>query len=91
MKKITPYIIFLIGFVFLGMIYFDKNGLPEVKNLQETLDEQERINYALLKEIRDYKKDIRGIQNSDRQLEKVIRDNYALGKDDEIIVVFKEK
>ena len=91
MKRFAPYVIFIAGFVFLGMIYFDKDGIKEVRELRETLDNQEKINYSLIKEIRDYKKDIRGIQNSNRELEKVLRDEYAMGKDSEIIVVFKEK
>lgn len=91
MKKFAPFIIFIAGFVFLGMIYFDNNGLKEVTSLKETLENQEQVNYALIKEIRDYKKELRGIQNSNRELEKVIKNEYALGKQDEIIVVFKEK
>ncbi|MGI6679993.1 MAG: FtsB family cell division protein [Bdellovibrionota bacterium] len=91
MKKLAPHIIFLASFFLLGMIYLDKDSMPKVNELRETLNNQERINYALIREIRDYKKEIIGIQDSDRALEKVLRDEYALGKDGEVIVVFKEK
>ncbi len=90
MSRFTPYILFLAGFVFLGMIYLDKDGYSKVTELRNSLKNQEQINYALITEIRDYKKEIRGIQNSDRELEKIVRDKYALSKDGEVVVVFKE-
>lgn len=91
MNRITPYILFLAGFVFLGMIYLDRDGYSKVKDLRNSLKNQEQINYALIKEIRDYKREIRGIQNSDRELEKIVRDKYALSKDNETIIIFKNK
>ena len=91
MKRFAPYILFLAGFMFLGMICFDKDGIREVRELRKTLSNQEKINYSLIKEIRDYKKEIRGIQNSNRELEKVLRDEYAMGRNNEVVVIFKEQ
>ena len=91
MKRFAPYILFLAGFMFLGMICFDKDGIREVRELRKTLSNQEKINYSLIKEIRDYKKEIRGIQNSKRDLEKVLRDEYAMGRNNEVVVIFKEQ
>ena len=91
MKRFAPYILFLAGFMFLGMICFDKDGIREVRELRKTLSNQEKINYSWIKEIRDYKKEIRGIQNSNRDLEKVLRDEYAMGRNNEVVVIFKEQ
>lgn len=91
MKSCTSYVFLLACFSFLAIIFSKDGNYSKVMELRETLKIQEQINYALIKEIRDYKNEIIGIQTDDRVLEKAVRNKYAMGRKGETIVVFKKK
>jgi cell division protein FtsB len=91
MKKVLPVLKNKFFLVTLGVVvwvlFFDKNDVFSQMDLNNQVTKLKKEKKYFTDEIRKNKKDIMELQTNPRNLEKFVRENYLMKKDNEVIYV----
>jgi cell division protein FtsB len=71
--------------------FFGEEGYRRLLTLRHTLQVQREDNNALEDEVRSLKKEVHGLQTSERAIERAARDELGMARPNEVIFFFEDK
>ena len=83
---------FIVGFLFIiWIIFLDENNLVSLNKQQNKLEETHTIIDSLKTEISEMEDKLDRLNNNQKELEKFARENFLMKKDNEDIIIIREK
>ena len=83
---------FIVGFLFLIWISFlDENNLVSLNQQINTLEEKQETIDSLENEIAEMARKLNRLNNDRKELEKFARENFLMKKDNEDIIIIRDK
>ena len=83
---------FIVGFLFIiWIVFLDENNLVLLNQQQSNLEKNQEIIDSLENEISEMKDKLERLNNDPKELEKFARENFLMKKDNEDIIIIREK
>ena len=83
---------FIVGFLFIiWIIFLDENNLVSLNQQMNTLEEKQEIIDSLENEISEMEDKLDRLNNDQKELEKFARENFLMKKENEDIIIIREK
>ncbi|RME61211.1 MAG: septum formation initiator family protein [Candidatus Dadabacteria bacterium] len=88
MRRYFSLVCFLAVAAMLFSAYIGNNGYRKIIEIKEGIEKQSAVNKELEKKIKNTRSEIISVLNDKRALEKAVREELFLTKEDETIVIF---
>ncbi len=88
MKPYIPLLLIVAALTIAGFSLYGTSGLPRLRALEENLNGQRESNVELFQKVRGLKREVTGLQNDDRVLEKAARNELGMARPGEQVFVF---
>ena len=83
---------FIVGFLFIiWIVFLDENNLVLLNQQQSNLEKNQGIIDSLENEISEMEDKLERLNNDQKELEKFARENFLMKKDNEDIIIIREK
>ena len=83
---------FIVGFLFIiWIVFLDENNLVLLNQQQSNLEKNQGIIDSLENEISEMEDKLERLNNDPKELEKFARENFLMKKDNEDIIIIREK
>jgi len=83
---------FIVGFLFIiWIVFLDENNLVSLNQQQSNLEKNQEIIDSLENEISEMEDKLERLNNDQKELEKFARENFLMKKDNEDIIIIREK
>lgn len=89
MKKALPFALICLALLFSVISLFSDGGYPDLKRLEASMENQTKENEELKTYVDDLRRQVYLIQNDDRTLERVAREEIGMARPREEVFVFK--
>ncbi len=84
-------IVLLFALIAATILVVSDDGFARLASLQRSLDHQQRSNARLTEEVQALRREVQGLRNDPRVIEKAARGELGMAKPDELVVVFEKK
>lgn len=91
MRLSVSMIVLLFALIAATILVVSDDGFARLASLQRSLDHQRRSNTRLNDEVQSLRREVQGLQNDPRVIEKAARGELGMGKPDELVVVFEKR
>ena len=83
---------FIVGFLFIiWIVFLDENNLVLLNQQQSNLEKNQEIIDSLENEISEMEDKLERLNNDQKELEKFARENFLMKKENEDIIIIREK
>ena len=83
---------FIVGFLFIiWIVFLDENNLVLLNQQQSKLEKNQEIIDSLENEISEMEDKLERLNNDQKELEKFARENFLMKKENEDIIIIREK
>jgi len=83
---------FIVGFLFIiWIVFLDENNLVLINQQQSNLEKNQEIIDSLENEISEMEDKLERLNNDQKELEKFARENFLMKKENEDIIIIREK
>lgn len=90
LTTLAPYAIIALALILMVMAIFGDESYVRLQALQVELESQRQDNDEMREYLKTLKRDVVGLTNNDRLLEKTVRNDLGMQRDNEITVIFEE-
>jgi cell division protein FtsB len=91
MRISGPILIVVFALLIAVVSFLLDDGFAKVASLQRSVEQQQRSNSKLAEGIQVLKREVNGLQNDPRVVEKAARSELGMVRPDEMIVIFEKK
>jgi cell division protein FtsB len=91
MRFSVSMIVLLFALIAATILVVSDDGFARLASLQRSLDNQRRANSRLDSEVQSLRREVHGLQNDPRVIEKAARGELGMARPDELVVVFEKK
>jgi cell division protein FtsB len=84
-------ILLLFALVAATILFISDDGFARLASLEKSLEHQRRTNARLDEGVQVLRREVRGLQNDPRVIEKAARGELGMARPDELVVVFEKK
>jgi cell division protein FtsB len=91
MRFSVSMIVLLFALIAATILVVSDDGFARLASLQRSLDHQQRSNARLTEEVQALRREVQGLRNDPRVIEKAARGELGMAKPDELVVVFEKK
>jgi cell division protein FtsL len=91
MRFSVSMIVLLFALIAATILVVSDDGFARLASLQRSLDNQQRANSRLDDEVQSLRREVQGLQNDPRVIEKAARGELGMARPDELVVVFEKK
>ncbi|MFO0416243.1 MAG: FtsB family cell division protein [Pseudomonadota bacterium] len=91
MRSTATLFILLCALVAAAFSFLSDDGFSRLATLNRSLEQQQRTNSKLTEGVQSLKREVQGLQNDPRTVEKAARNELGMGRPGEMIVVFEKK
>ena len=91
MRITAPLVILACALIAASFSFLSDDGLAKLSSLLRSLELQQRANLKLEDNVQSLKRQVVGLQNDPRTVEKAARSELGMARSDELVVVFEKK
>lgn len=91
MRITAPLVILACALVAAAFSFLSDDGLSRLTSLNKSLELQQRANARLEDNVQSLKRQVIGLQNDVRTVEKAARSELGMARPDELVVIFEKK
>lgn len=91
MRITAPLIILGLALCAAAFSFLSDDGFSRLSSLSKSLESQRRANLRLEESVQALKRQVNGLQNDPRTVEKAARSELGMARSDELVVVFEKK
>ena len=91
MRITAPIIVLALALCAAVFSFLSDDGFSRLNSLAKSLDLQQRANARLEEHVQALKRQVHGLQNDPRMVEKAARSELGMARSDELVVVFEKK
>jgi cell division protein FtsB len=91
MRITAPIIILTLALCAAAFSFLSDDGFSRLSSLSKNLEHQRRANAKLEESVQALKRQVHGLQNDPRTVEKAARSELGMARSDELVVVFEKK
>lgn len=91
MRITAPLIVLALALCAAAFSFLSDDGFSRLSSLTKSLEQQQRTNVKLEESVQALKRQVNGLQNDARIVEKAARSELGMARSDEIVVVFEKK
>jgi cell division protein FtsB len=91
MRVTAPIIVLALALCAAVFSFLSDDGFSRLNSLAKSLDLQHRANARLEENVQALKRQVHGLQNDPRMVEKAARSELGMARSDELVVVFEKK
>jgi cell division protein FtsB len=91
MRFSAPLILLLCALVTAVVSFLGDDSFLRLTSMQKGVSQQERTNDKLQEQVNGLKRQVAGLQNDGRAVEKAARNELGMARPDEVIVIFERK
>lgn len=91
MRATAPIVILALALCAAAFSFLSDDGFSRLTSLSNSLDQQRRSNDRLEENVQALKRQVLGLQNDPRTVEKAARSELGMARPDELVVVFEKK
>lgn len=86
----APYFIMFFVLLIAGATFFGDQSYQKLQNLRVSLEQEISQNKSLRTSLKEDKKEVWNLVHNEEYLEKLARNRYALAKEDETVIFFRD-
>lgn len=90
MKFNTPTLLTLLAVATVLLTIFGDDSFARLQSFRQSVERQRDINAHLSEQVQSAKREVNGLQNDSRALEKAARNELGMTRSDEIMVIFND-
>jgi cell division protein FtsB len=90
MRVSGPLLIVAFALLIAGISFVLDDGFAKVASLRRSVEQQQRTNAKLVEGVDSLKREVNGLQNDPRLVEKAARSELGMVRPDEMIVIFEK-
>ena len=91
MTRFFPYLLIFLALAIAGFTLFGANGYPRLQGLRQSLVSQSQSNFELGNRVERLRRDVVGLQDDDRMIEKAARTELGMARTDEMVFIFDQE
>ncbi|MEY4668666.1 MAG: Septum formation initiator [Pseudomonadota bacterium] len=91
MRVTAPIVVLTLALCAAVFSFLSDDGFSRLNSLAKSLDLQQRANARLEENVQALKRQVHGLQNDPRIVEKAARSELGMARSDELVVVFEKK
>lgn len=91
MRITAPLVILACALVAAAFSFLSDDGFSRLTSLNKSLELQQRANARLEDNVQSLKRQVVGLQNDVRTVEKAARSELGMARPDELVVIFEKK
>lgn len=91
MRATAPIVILALALCAAAFSFLSDDGFSRLTSLSNSLDQQRRSNDRLEENVQALKRQVLGLQNDPRTVEKAARSELGMARPDELVVIFEKK
>lgn len=91
MRITAPLVILACALVAAAFSFLSDDGFSRLASLNKSLELQQRANARLEDNVQSLKRQVIGLQNDARTVEKAARSELGMARPDELVVIFEKK
>ena len=91
MRATAPIVILALALCAAAFSFLSDDGFSRLASLSTSLDQQRRSNDHLEENVEALKRQVLGLQNDPRTVEKAARSELGMARPDELVVIFEKK
>lgn len=91
MRITAPIIVLGLALCAAAFSFLSDDGFARLQSLTKSLEHQQRANARLEENVQALKRQVHGLQNDARIVEKAARSELGMARSDELVVVFEKK
>jgi cell division protein FtsB len=91
MRITAPLVILACALVAAAFSFLSDDGFSRLTSLNKSLELQQRANARLEDNVQSLKRQVIGLQNDVRTVEKAARSELGMARPDELVVIFEKK
>lgn len=90
MRRFVPAILVFLALVTLGFVFLGENSYERISEVRNAINQQKQRNGDLHERVDDLKREVYGLQNDPRTLEKAARNELGMARPNEQIYIFEK-
>lgn len=91
MRITAPIVVLALALCAAAFSFLADDGFSRLAALSKSLEHQQRANARLEENVQTLKRQVHGLQNDPRTVEKAARSELGMARSDELVVVFEKK
>lgn len=91
MRITAPLVVLALALCAAAFSFLSDDGFSRLTSLAKSLEHQQRANARLEENVQALKRQVNGLQNDSRIVEKAARSELGMARSDELVVVFEKK
>jgi cell division protein FtsB len=91
MRATAPLVILALALCAAAFSFLSDDGFSRLTSLSNSLEQQRRSNDRLEENVQALKRQVLGLQNDPRTVEKAARSELGMARPDELVVIFEKK
>jgi cell division protein FtsB len=91
MRATAPLLILALALCAAAFSFLSDDGFSRLTSLSNSLEQQRRSNDRLEENVQALKRQVLGLQNDSRTVEKAARSELGMARPDELVVIFEKK